>query len=150
MKIDTISFYEPKMEDFYTGFEFELLLPNCWQKGKFPELLDEHPELRQYNDSLMKAAHAITRVPYLTQNILSQELRSYNIGQDNYSFKKQTYFKPYWLMGIQVSKVQISYSTTKMVIIEFEMGGKFEKVYQGSCRCINDFRTIYKLLSIEE
>lgn len=59
-------YYEPLLEEFHLGFEYELLVPN----GNYVSLVfgvNEiiHSELEQFKDDLTKIAHAITRVKYL-------------------------------------------------------------------------------------
>ncbi len=59
-------YYEPIIEEFHVGFEYEYLNPNGqWVNhilGSSPII---HNELDQFKDDLMKLAHAVTRVKYL-------------------------------------------------------------------------------------
>jgi len=58
-------YYPPTIEEFHVGFEYEMLLPNGkYHKQIFGDRII-HRELDEYNDDLMKIAHAICRVKYL-------------------------------------------------------------------------------------
>ena len=67
-------YFTPDIEDFCIGYECEIRTPTRWKSGKFPEILELNSELDEFGkDSLMKAAHAILRVPYLTKEQIEAE-----------------------------------------------------------------------------
>jgi len=60
-------FYEPKIEEFHHGFEYEFLYRDKWNRHNLDGTPIVHHELDQYEDDLMKLAHAICRVKFLDQ-----------------------------------------------------------------------------------
>ncbi len=58
-------YYQPKIEEFHVGFEFEILINSSWHKLIFGVDKIKHLELEQFSDDLMKIAHAITQVKIL-------------------------------------------------------------------------------------
>lgn len=62
------SYYTPEMEEFYIGFNFEMMDGSSYQKGDFPLLLYTLSELDQYKDDFLKLAHANVRVQHLHED----------------------------------------------------------------------------------
>lgn len=61
-------YYAPSIEEFHVGFEYEILLPDSkWHNRTFGIDKVGHPELEEFDDELMKIAHAVVRVKYLCQ-----------------------------------------------------------------------------------
>jgi hypothetical protein len=59
---DKTKYREPDLNEFVFGFEFEILTNSGWQTIKFGIDPIIHPELDQFDEEMMKIAHAITRV----------------------------------------------------------------------------------------
>ena len=128
-------YFTPDIEDFCIGYECEIRTPTRWKSGKFPEILELNSELDEFGkDSLMKAAHAILRVPYLTKEQIEAEgwtkEKSYFIKNNIYLFFEDK-------------------------SLEIDSGNPFsweaidsEILFKGKCKDINTFRKICKLLEI--
>ena len=128
-------YFTPDMEDFHIGYECEISTPTIWKSGKFPEILELNSELDEFSkDSLMKAAHAILRVPYLTKEQIEAEgwtkEKSYFIKNNIYLFFEDKFL------------VIDSGNPFSWEAIDSEI------LFKGKCKDINTFRKICKLLEI--
>ena len=128
-------YFTPDMEDFHIGYECEISTPTIWKSGKFPEILELNSELDEFGkDSLMKAAHAILRVPYLTKEQIEAEgwtkEKSYFIKNNIYLFFEDKFL------------VIDSGNPFSWEAIDSEI------LFKGKCKDINTFRKICKLLEI--
>jgi len=143
----TNKYYIPDIEDIRVGYEFELKTPSGYLLGKFPEILEENKELDEYNDSLMKFAHAITRTPYLTKEQMDKDKFYDFIGMDDegaFQCKTQKSGVEYMLHWTTDSMLRVGEEVT--------LGNnstRYTTIYMGTCRCINEFRIICKLLNIK-
>ena len=124
-------YFTPDMEDFHIGYECEISTPTIWKSGKFPEILELNSELDEFGkDSLMKAAHAILRVPYITKEQIEAEgWKHYN----NNCFE----LNPRWFCSWypEMNRLEI-------------YDNENENNFAGKCKDINTFRKICKLLEI--
>lgn len=124
-------YFTPDMECFHIGYECEISTPTIWKSGKFPEILELNSELDEFGkDSLMKAAHAILRVPYITKEQIEAEgWKHYN----NNCFE----LNPRWfcLWYPEMNRLEI-------------YDNENENNFSGKCKDINTFRKICKLLEI--
>jgi hypothetical protein len=136
-------YYIPSLEDFRSGFEFELFYREIerWNKEIFNSPIG-HPlccvvtleyqlKDRLWSDSI--------RVPYLTAEQIVAEGWTQQINENIYFISVNS------LCGFRL------YTDTELHDIEIErvvMDGD-DVIYKGSCRCINDFRLICKLLNIK-
>ena len=128
-------YFTPDMEDFHIGYECEISTPTRWKSGKFPEILELNSELDEFGkDSLMKTAHAILRVPYLTKEQIEAEgwtkEKSYFIKNNIYLFFEDKFL------------VIDSGNPFSWEAIDSEI------LFKGKCKDINTFRKICKLLEI--
>ncbi len=85
IKLTMDKYYTPEISEFHVGFEYEYLQPGgAWIKHNLDGTPIVHRELDEFTDDLMKLAHAITRVRYLTKSdieslgwqLLTDEMRS--------------------------------------------------------------------------
>ena len=124
-------YFTPDMEDLHIGYECEISTPTIWKSGKFPEILELNSELDEFSkDSLMKAAHAILRVPYITKEQIEAEgWKHYN----NNCFE----LNPRWFCSWypEMNRLEI-------------YDNENENNFAGKCKDINTFRKICKLLEI--
>ena len=147
-------YFTPDMEDFHIGYECEISTPTIWKSGKFPEILELNSELDEFGkDSLMKAAHAILRVLYLTkeqieaegwklQNILLED----DDGNDMFStgFTKTIDEHSWYELVLQEdNNLFIQYKWYRNSVTQL-----WRTIYYGKCKDINTFRKICKLLEI--
>lgn len=79
-------YYNPSLDEFHVGFEYQLKFPYFgYMDCKFGIDKISHPELDEFEDELMKIAHAHTRVKYLDKidladlgfNITNEETKTY-------------------------------------------------------------------------
>ena len=128
-------YFTPDIEDFCIGYECEICTPTRWKSGKFPEILELNSELDEFGkDSLMKTAHAILRVPYLTKE---------QIEAEGWTKEKSYFIK---------NNIYLFFEDNFLVI---DSGNPFsweafdsEILFKGKCKDINTFRKICKLLEI--
>ena len=131
-------YFTPTIEDFYFGYEFGYQAPDKkWHKVTYhtndteklnfiyigPKRLQELIDKEQ------------VKVPYLTKEKIEAEgwIFDYNLGDFDYYIKT--------LNDIEYElefcyKERININTYKRIL------------YQGECKCINEFRKIIKLLGI--
>jgi hypothetical protein len=132
------------MEDFRRGFEFEFFYPNIdkWNK----EIFDGHGhsfcctgkiEFSIRNKNGKWEDHV--RVPYLTAEQIVAEGWTQQINENIYFISINS------LCGYRI------YTEPELHSIEIErvLMDNDDIIYKGSCRCINDFRLICKLLNIK-
>ena len=147
-------YFTPDMEDFHIGYECEISTPTIWKSGKFPEILELNSELDEFGkDSLMKAAHAILRVPYITKEQIEAEgwelqnvLLKDDDGNDMFStgfVKSIDEYHWYELVLQEDNKIFIQYKWYRNSVAQL-----CRTVYYGKCKDINTFRKICKLLEI--
>ena len=135
-------YFTPDIEDFCIGYECEIRTPTRWKSGKFPEILELNSELDEFGkDSLMKTAHAILRVPYLTKEQIEAEgweFIKHHAGTEHYDFEKNGYslYVDFDFRGEVYLK-----------IYDGEQDNEFN-YFSGKCKDINIFRKICKLLEI--
>ena len=135
-------YFTPDIEDFCIGYECEICTPTRWKSGKFPEILELNSELDEFGkDSLMKTAHAILRVPYLTKEQIEAEgweFINHHAGTEHYDFEKNGYslYVDFDFKGEVYLK-----------IYDGEQDNEFN-YFSGKCKDINIFRKICKLLEI--
>lgn len=91
------SYYVPEIEEFYYGFEYEIMMPiGGYEKTVFGVAEPPNPELDEYgDDDFMKLAHAIIRVKYLDKEDL-EELGWESLGMGWYNLKKVPGSLGYW------------------------------------------------------
>lgn len=124
-------YFTPDMEEFHIGYECEISTRTIWKSGKFPEILELNSELDEFGkDSLMKAAHAILRVPYLTKEQIEAE------GWKHYG-NNCFELNPRWFCSWypEINRLEV-------------YDNENEKNFAGKCKDINTFRKICKLLEI--
>ena len=135
-------YFTPDMEDFHIGYECEIRTPTIWKSGKFPEILELNSELDEFGkDSLMKAAHAILRVPYLTREqieVEGWEFIKHHAGTEGYDFEKDEY------------SLYVDFDFRGEIYLKIYTGGYYNEFnyFSGKCKDINTFRKICKLLEI--
>ena len=134
-------YFTPDMEDFHIGYECEISTPTIWKSGKFPEILELNSELDEFGkDSLMKAAHAILRVPYLTKEQIEAE------GWNKAKVPIVTINNDFYEIPYIKDNFRIDYNFKNNLINILENNGK--NLFYGKCKDINTFRKICKLLEI--
>ena len=134
-------YFTPDMEDFHIGYECEISTPTIWKSGKFPEILELNSELDEFGkDSLMKAAHAILRVPYLTKEQIETE------GWNKAKVPIVTISNDFYEIPYIKDNFRIDYNFKNNLINVLENNGK--NLFCGKCKDINTFRKICKLLEI--
>lgn len=124
--------YTPDIEDLCVGYEYEIELPTGWMNKKS---VWQKFVIREGEDfpSFYKDKRDKIRVPYLKKEQI--ESFGFNFVRD--------ILAPHYELG--------DYSITyfpkdKELIINLK---DIDIIYQGKCRCINDFRKILKLLEIK-
>ena len=139
-------YYTPEIEEFHVGFEFEYKNHNSeWIKGN----LDGNPiinrELDEFDDDLMKLAHAITRVKHLDRE---------DIESLGWEFIKE-YKEPgsYYLEFKQRHTELTLYPALEetMVFIEHESAtGMFEgyPIFRGQIKNKSELKKLLKQLEI--
>jgi len=151
-------YYVPDTSDFREGFEYEQLYntysppdfkltSSKWIKQVFDDFTSEENYLfnRKLSDNSI-------RVPYLTKE---------NIVSKGWSLTKEPNETEFTCQKIISDKYfyEVNYDTyLKELTVESwyqsKLGGNPElynsyTIYKGTCRCINDFRLIMKLLNIK-
>ena len=138
-------YFTPDMEDFHIGYECEISTPTIWKSGKFPEILELNSELDEFGkDSLMKAAHAILRVPYLTKEQIETEGWKENVLNDN-----EKALLLFLKNGYELRMYKNYICRFSILIVGAGIIPNWDKVlFEGKCKDINTFRKICKLLEI--
>ena len=138
-------YFTPDMEDFHIGYECEISTPTIWKSGKFPEILELNSELDEFGkDSLMKAAHAILRVPYLTKEQIEAEGWKENVLNNN-----EKALLLFLKNGYELRMYKNYICRFSILIVEAGIIPNWDKVlFEGKCKDINTFRKICKLLEI--
>jgi hypothetical protein len=145
-------YFTPDIEDIHIGYELEIYIANGWKCGKFPEVLKENHELDEFKeDDIMKLAHAIIRVPYLTKEQIEKEegikfdreVKHWNVkGNSTWAFRRNNH----WI-GLRYSKDLPLISIIPIDPVK-EEGFWHEVRFIGYCKSINEFRKVLKLLNI--
>ena len=138
-------YFTPDMEDFHIGYECEISTPTIWKSGKFPEILELNSELDEFGkDSLMKAAHAILRVPYLTKEQIEAEGWKENVLNNN-----EKALLLFLKNGYELRMYKNYICRFSILIVGAGIIPNWDKVlFEGKCKDINTFRKICKLLEI--
>ena len=138
-------YFTPDMEDFHIGYECEISTPTIWKSGKFPEILELNSELDEFGkDSLMKAAHAILRVPYLTKEQIETEGWKENVLNNN-----EKALLLFLKNGYELRMYKNYICRFSILIVGAGIIPNWDKVlFEGKCKDINTFRKICKLLEI--
>ena len=138
-------YFTPDMEDFHIGYECEIRTLTIWKSGKFPEILELNSELDEFGkDSLMKAAHAILRVPYLTKEQIETEGWKENVLNDN-----EKALLLFLKNGYELRMYKNYICRFSILIVGAGIIPNWDKVlFEGKCKDINTFRKICKLLEI--
>jgi hypothetical protein len=137
-------YYVPNREDFKEGFEYEQLYntysppdfkltDSKWVKQVFDDFTSEENYL--FNRQLMDNN---IRVPFLTKEDIEKEGWE-NIEEidDAGAFEAEK--------NLGATDYRLCWTFDKILSV-YEYGN--DCIYRGDCRCINDFRTICKLLNI--
>jgi hypothetical protein len=145
-------YYVPDREDFKEGFEYEKLYntysppdfkltSSNWLKETFDDFTSEENYL--FNRQLMDNN---IRVPFLTKEDIEKEGWVYNGKSIDLWFYKEGEFER---TSYTVYKVTLHYNLEdKWLLIYLKDNGEDVLIFQGKCRCINDFKTVCKLLNI--
>ena len=138
-------YFTPDIEDFCIGYECEIRTPTRWKSGKFPEILELNSELDEFGkDSLMKAAHAILRVPYLTKEQIEAEGWKENVLNNN-----EKALLLFLKNGYELRMYKNYICRFSILIVGAGIIPNWDKVlFEGKCKDINTFRKICKLLEI--
>lgn len=138
-------YFTPDMEDFHIGYECEISTPTIWKSGKFPEILELNSELDEFGkDSLMKTAHAILRVPYLTKEQIEAEGWKENVLNNN-----EKALLLFLKNGYELRMYKNYICRFSILIVGAGIIPNWDKVlFEGKCKDINTFRKICKLLEI--
>lgn len=160
-------YFHPKIEDIHVGYECEVLPINesyGWLKGKLQfrkgyedkgnphSLYNLHPfwYITQKREGdygpitiLVQTMEQI-RTPYLTFDKIMEE-GWFLMGADNTDYRHYWFVKGrYRLRYLPMMPYNIS--CYLQIVCEGNDNFEFNTVFKGKCNCINDFRTILKLL----
>lgn len=145
-------YFVPDISDLRIGDYIEIVnSKGKWIPGEFPNVVRQVSSLDQYADDIMAFAHALYRLPYLTQQQIESEGWKRDTDDDP-DYKTYSFFKE-----ITGSKPFLQYTLyynaeIKSVRIEriVECGqGREDYLSHGTCRDINTLRYIQKLLNIK-
>jgi len=124
-------YYIPTAEDFRVGFEFQFKhKTGKWKNYRFFE---------KYSYDSWKEVEV--RVPYLTKEAIESEGWEYSFKNDPDLIHFKRINSPHTLIWSSKDK-RISISIPSDFFRDYII------LYDGTCRCINDFRLIIKLLNI--
>jgi hypothetical protein len=137
-------YYVPNREDFKEGFEYEKLYntysppdfkltSSNWLKEPFDDLISEENYLfnRDFESNSI-------RVPFLTKEDIEKEgWKNIEEIDDAGAFTAEK--------NLGATDYRLCWTSDKILSV-YEYGN--DCIYRGDCRCINDFRTICKLLNI--
>lgn len=129
-------YYIPSLADFRVGYEYEMDAGTGWAKQTFPDQWFHDSAMGGF-DELKMMLHYNIRVPYLTAAQIESEGWE-GSGHCRFSF-------PY---GGAFQYIMIFLPNTRSACIRRDVLDMMPVVYNGYCRCINDFRLICKLLNI--
>lgn len=132
--------YTPSLEDFRPGFKCELRDPDYQGQSDGGEWKEMSSASNIIADVLLTWKHFQDyRVPYLTAGQIEAEGWTQQINENIYFISINS------LCGYRV------YTEPELHSIEIErvLMDADDVIYKGSCRCINDFRLICKLLNIK-
>lgn len=128
-------YFTPDISDIRVGYECEAIFSNGkWHPFKYEEHDFSVLEIEILNKQI--------RVPYLTKEQIEAEgwvANCFNIGEEDYgmcSFKKGNFECRRWSNGNNYIEFYNNRTTEDLI-------------YEGGCKCINDFRYICKLLNIK-
>lgn len=144
----TEQYYIPSLEDFRSGFEFELLYREIekWNKEIFNAPIGHSFCCTVKLEAALKDRLWSTsiRVPYLSdEQIEAEGYKTHGDDEGNYVFGDYPSSDPRYTFCY--------YPSEKRLLVSKEVKGKpsYTALFDGTCRCINDFRLICKLLNIK-
>lgn len=118
------SYYTPDITDLRIGFELDVLYRDQWRRVTTTADTD-------ISEMAIHISSGDFRVPYLTKEQIAAE-GWIGSGSEVGEFTKGIFEVTYW------------YGSRELIITDV----RDEVRYSGSCRCINDFRLICKLLNL--
>lgn len=150
-------YFTPNIEDLYVGYECEIQSSWGWQKGKWPEILDQDTLSgfdKQKKGSLEATYASCLRVPFLTkEQIELEDWKNPDVYRDGGTlvYKKPTGEQAWWELTFRGENMMIM---SRYIKIEYiwhllDTGKRLSRThFSGECKDINTFRYICKLLGI--
>lgn len=139
-------YFTPSIEDIRVGYECEVnmgLIPG-FREGWNKEILNQENTAYYLK---FGSAKSMFRVPYLTKEQIEAEGWIYTEYTTVYGFHK-TFYKVVDHYGV-TREIELRYNyETYFLSLEYDCGDRCT-LYEGECRCINDFRLIMKMLKIK-
>lgn len=122
--------FVPDLEDLYVGYKVELMTCNGYIVGVFPEIFEHNSELDEYEDSYIKAAHAILRTKYLDREDIE------SLGWIQHATMSEVFFREDNPLGILYLELRDNN------IIRIENDRTSEYLFQGKAKSINELKKI--------
>ncbi len=148
-------YFRPLVEDLRVGYECELwdswaYTKENWRKIVIGEQDDENSASYPYYDVFVDYADNICnlRTLYLTREQIEKEGWKYTSKSIDIWFEKEGMFDRE--NNYIVYKLKMHYNLQdKWLSINIDDRGEDQFIFNGKCKCINEFRIIMKLLNIK-
>lgn len=139
-------YYQPTIKDLYIGYECEWQVdPSLEDKSEYKSEIITRKGLEMYMTG--KAGVQYLRVPYLTKEQIEKE------GFESICISPKHLVANWYKKGLIRLKYfpMTSYNIDGYLEIHSVGADEFDfpTLYNGTCKCINEFRTICKLLNIK-
>lgn len=152
-------YYIPEIGDIRVGFECETDVgeENIWVKTEITEFPFLNNEMYEFYPILQR--NKLIRVPYLTKGDIESESwkprgnywTKNNIfidGEGDYEGYEYRLFYNFQTHSLYIEKLHVREDTGESYYDLYE-GNQNHILKSATCRCINDFRLIMKLLNIK-
>lgn len=157
---DNIKYFQPDISDIRIGYELEINWNRGYETNWIPIKITVQDDDFAYTQELSEIVDALddgmseARVPYLTKEQIEAEGWLFQGKSIDTWFYKEGDFE---IGSINTSGIWTSYKIVihygfhdKRLFINADDQGTEHKLFEGNCRCINDFRYIMKLLGISK
>ncbi len=141
-------YYTPETEEFHVGFEYEYYYKNEWHKHNLDGSPIIHHELDEFDDDLMKLAHAICRVKYLDREDI-ESLGFYQNGTDDRIYRNSDGIILNTGWGSPVIKDRFTTVITHQVFDESKLNVVHENfLFNGTIKNKSELKRLLKQLGI--